>query len=131
MSGWDAYVNALLGDRSVMTGAAIYGLGTPVGLWAASSASYITQDEVQALHDALNNQSKFDELSSVGFKVGGTKYFKVQSELNKIIRGKQGENATAAAVSKRAIIIATGKASPQEVSAAVERMTNDLASKGF
>lgn len=25
MSGWDAYIAALLGDKSVMTGAAIYG----------------------------------------------------------------------------------------------------------
>jgi hypothetical protein len=27
MSGWDAYIAALLGDKSVMTGAAIYGQG--------------------------------------------------------------------------------------------------------
>ena len=77
MSGWDAYVNALLGDRSVMSGAAIYGQGSPAGLWAASSASYITQDEVQVLNDALLDNSKFDALPQTGFKIAGVKFFTV------------------------------------------------------
>lgn len=110
---------------------AIYGQGTPTGLWAASSANYITEAEVQQLHDALLNQSKFDDMSAHGFKINNVKYMKINSEQGKVIRGKQGENATAAALSKRAIIIATGKASPQEVSNAVEKMAADLASKGF
>jgi len=136
MSGWEAYVNALLGDGTVMTGAAIYGAAdeetkTPCSLWAASSAHYIAQSEVQQLFDALKKQPKFDEMSSTGFKVGGVKYMKINSEVGAVIRGKQGENATVAALTKRAIIVATGKASPQEVSVAVERMAADLGSKGF
>lgn len=56
---------------------------------------------------------------------------KLNSELGSVIRGKQGENAASAAFSKKAIIIGTGKGSPQEISNAVEKMAADLASKGF
>jgi len=56
---------------------------------------------------------------------------KINSEFGKVIRGKKGDQAAAAAFSKRAIVIARGKASPQEVSLAVEKMAADLASKNF
>jgi len=131
MSGWDAYINALKGDGKVITGAAIYGQGAAPALWAASSASFIQAAEVKALADGLSQQSAFDGMSGTGFKVGGTKYMKLNSELNKVIRGKAGEMAASAAFSKKAIVIATGKGSPQEISAAVEKMAGDLASKGF
>jgi len=131
MSGWDAYIKALLGDGKVMTGAAIYGQGATPALWASSSASYVGGPEVLALSQGLTMQPKFDEMSGTGFKVGGTKYMMLHSEQGKIIRGKAGEFATAAALSKKAIIIATGKGTPQEVSACVEKMAADLSSKGF
>jgi hypothetical protein len=66
-----------------------------------------------------------------GFYINGVKYMKLNSELGSVIRGKQGENAAAAAFSKKAVIIGTGKGSPQEISNAVEKMAADLASKGF
>jgi hypothetical protein len=66
-----------------------------------------------------------------GFYINGVKFMKLNSELGAVIRGKQGENAASAAFSKKAIIIGTGKGSPQEISNAVEKMAADLASKGF
>jgi hypothetical protein len=131
MSGWDAYINALKGDGKVITGAAIYGQGSAPALWAASSAGFIQAPEIAALSSGLTNQLAFDSMSGGGFKVGGVKYMKINSELNKVIRGKQGENAAAAALSKKAIVVATGKGSPQEISNAVEKMAADLAGKGF
>lgn len=131
MSGWDAYINALKGDGKVITGAAIYGQGATPALWAASSSSFIAPAEILALHNGLTKETDFNNLSGTGFKVGGVKYMKINSELNKVIRGKQGENAAAAALSKKAIVVATGKGSPQEIAAAVEKMANDLAGKGF
>lgn len=131
MSGWDAYINALRGDGKVITGAAIYGQGATPGLWAASSASFIQPAEVAILAKGLANQATFDQLSGTGFKIANVKYMKLNSELNKVIRGKAGENSAAIALSKKAIVIAVGKASPQEVSNAVEKMAADLAGKGF
>jgi len=131
MSGWDAYIAALLGDKSVMTGAAIYGQGDTPGLWAASSASFIQPAEVLAIYKGIKNQTDFDALSASGFFINGVKYMKLHSELGAVIRGKQGENAASAAFSKKAIIIGTGKGSPQEISNAVEKMAADLAAKGF
>lgn len=131
MSGWDAYINALKGDGKVITGAAIYGQGAAPGLWAASSASFIVAAEIKDLAEGLVNQGKFDALSGTGFKIGGVKYMKLNSEINKVIRGKQGENAASAALSKKAIVVAVGKGSPQEISNAVEKMAADLAGKGF
>jgi len=131
MSGWDAYINALRGDGKVITGAAIYGQGATPGLWAASSATFIQADEIKTLSTGLSSQSAFDNLSGTGFKIGGVKYMKLNSELNKVIRGKQGENAASAALSKKAIVVAVGKGSPQEISNAVEKMAADLAGKGF
>lgn len=66
-----------------------------------------------------------------GFYVNGVKFMKLNSEVGAVIRGKQGENAAAAAFSKKAVIIGTGKGSPQEISNAVEKMAADLAAKGF
>ena len=68
---------------------------------------------------------------SSGFYINGVKFMKLNSEVGAVIRGKQGENAASAAFSKKAIIIGTGKGSPQEISNAVEKMAADLASKGF
>src|SRR5665648_60537 len=45
-----------------------------------------------------------------------SQYMKLNSELGAVIRGKQGENAASAAFSKKAVIIGTGKGSPQEIS---------------
>jgi len=70
-------------------------------------------------------------MSATGFYINGVKFMKLNSELGVVIRGKQGENAAAAAFSKKALIIATGKGSPQEISNAVEKMAADLSSKGF
>lgn len=131
MSGWDAYINALRGDGKVITGAAIYGQGPAPALWAASNATFIGAPEIAALSKGLTVEAEFNNMSGTGFKVGGVKFMKINSELNKVIRGKQGENAAAAALSKKAIVVATGKGSPQEISAAVEKMANDLAGKGF
>lgn len=131
MSGWDAYVNALMGDKSVIQGAAIYGQGANPALWAASSANFIKSEEIAALSKALTDEKSFNEMSSTGFTIGGVKFMKINSEANKIIRGKKGEMAAAAALSKKAIIIATGKGSPQDVSTAAEKMAADLSSKGF
>jgi len=135
MSGWDAYINALRGDGKVITGAAIYGQPASAGgnpsLWAASSATFIGPEEIKCLANGLKDQSTFDGLSGTGFKIGGIKFMKLNSELNKIIRGKQGENAAGAALSKKAIVVAVGKGSPQEISSAVEKMAADLAGKGF
>jgi len=132
LSGWDAYVVAMLGDKSVMTGGAIYGHGDPPALWAASSANFISVEEVAALHKAIKDENgAFNQLSMTGFKINGVKYMKLNSEVGSVIRGKQGENAASAAHSKKAIIIGVGKGSPQEISNAVERMAADLASKGF
>jgi len=114
-----------------MTGGAIYGQSEPAGLWAASSATFIKQEEVDKLYKGIKNQSDFDGMSGTGFYVNGVKFMKLNSELGAVIRGKQGENAAAAAFSKKAMIIGTGKGSPQEISANVEKMAADLASKGF
>jgi len=131
MSGWDAYIAALLGDKSVMTGGAIYGQDAAPALWASSSASFIKPEEVAALYKGIKNQADFDAMSGTGFYVNGVKFMKLNSEVGSVVRGKQGENAAAAAFSKKAIIIGTGKGSPQEISNAVEKMAADLASKGF
>jgi len=131
MSGWDAYINALRGDGSVITGAAIYGQGKPPALWAASSATFIKAEEVQTLATALSDQKAFDNLPANGFQIGGTKFMAIHSEAGKVIRGKKGEAAAAVALSKKAIVFAVGKGSPQDVSVAVEKMAADLASKGF
>jgi len=131
MSGWDAYVNALRGDGSVINGAAIYGQGDKPALWASSSSSFIKPEEIAAISKGISDQATFDTQSSGGFSVGGEKYMKINSEFGKVIRGKKGDQAAAAAFSKRAIVIARGKASPQEVSLAVEKMAADLASKNF
>ena len=131
MSGWDAYINALRGDGKVITGAAIYGQAATPTLWAASSASFIQPAEVGILHKGLTNQAVFDQLSASGFKINNQKFMKLNSELNKVIRGKAGEMSAACAMSKKALVIAVGKASPQEVSGAVEKMAQDLATKGF
>jgi len=130
MSGWDAYVNALLGDKSVMQGAAIYGQGAAPALWA-SSPGFILAPEVLAIAQGLTNEGKFNELSGCGFKINNVKFMKIGSELNKVIRGKQGELAAACVMSKKAIVIAIGKGSPQDISNAVEKMAADLAGKGF
>jgi len=130
MSGWDAYVNALLGDKSVMTGAAIYGQGATPAVWA-TSANFIKAEEILALSKGLASEQSFNDLNGTGFKINGVKFMKLTSEVGKVIRGKQGENASAAALSKKAIIIATGKGSPQDISNSVEKMAADLASKGF
>ncbi len=131
MSGWDAYINALRGDGSVITGAAIYGQGKPPALWAASSTTFIKAEEAAGLANALSDQKAFDSLPANGFHVGGVKFMAIHSEAGKVIRGKKGEQAAAAALSKKAIVFAVGKGSPQDVSSAVEKMAADLASKGF
>jgi hypothetical protein len=130
MSGWDAYVNALLGDKSVMTGAAIYGQGATPALWA-SSPGFIQAAEIAAIASGLASEAKFNELSGTGFRINNVKFMKINSEVGKVIRGKQGEMAAAAATSKKAVIVATGKGSPQDISVAVEKMAADLAAKGF
>ena len=130
MSGWDAYVKALTGNGQI-TGAAIYGQGKPPALWAASSASFVKAEEVTALNTALADSKAFDALSGTGFFINGVKFMKLNSELGHVIRGKQGEQAAVAAFSKKAIIIAVGKASPQEISNPVEKMAADLSAKGF
>jgi len=130
MSGWDAYIKALKGDGSVITGAAIYGQGATPALWA-SSPGFVKADEIAQLHKGLSSESHFNEMSASGFKVAGEKFMKLNSELGKVIRGKHGENAAAAAHSKKAIIVGVGKGSPQDISSAVEKMAADLASKGF
>jgi len=131
MSGWDAYINALRGDGSVINGAAIYGQGATPALWAASSSTFLKPEEIAAISKGITDQATFDAQAAGGFQVGGEKYMKINSEFGKVIRGKKGEQAAAAAFSKRAIVVARGKASPQEVSLAVEKMAADLASKGF
>lgn len=83
------------------------------------------------MFNAIKNESDFNNMSATGFYVNGVKFMKLNSELGAVIRGKQGENAVAAAFSKQAIIIATGKGSPPEISNAVEKMAADLSSKGF
>ncbi len=105
--------------------------GAAPALWAASSASFIKADEVAALSKGLTNETAFNDLSGTGFHINGVKFMKLNSELNAVIRGKAGENAASAAMSKKAIIIGVGKGSPQEISNAVEKMAADLASKGF
>jgi len=133
MSGWDAYITALVGDKSTITGGAIYGQGAggAPALWAASSANFINPDEILALDQGMSHEAKFNELSGTGFKIAGVKFMKIGSELNKVIRGKQGENAAAAVYSKKAIVVAVGKGSPQDISNAAEKMATDLAGKGF
>lgn len=89
-------------------------------------------EEIAALSKGCTDQGTFDSQAANGFHVGGDKYMKVASDFSaKIIRGKKGDQAVACAFSKRAIVVARGKGSPQEVSLAVEKMANDLASKGF
>jgi len=131
MSGWDAYINALRGDGSVINGAAIYGQGPPVALWAASSATFLQPKEIDKLKEGIVDQATFDAQSSSGFILGGEKYMKINSEQGRVIRGKKGDQAAAACLSKKTIVVARGKASPQEVSNAVEKMAADLSSKGF
>jgi len=131
MSGWDAYINALRGDGSLINGAAIYGQGEKPALWAASSSTFIQPAEIAAISKGLTDQATYDQQAGSGFLVGGEKYMKINSEFGKVIRGKKGDLAVAAVFSKRAIVIARGKGSPPEVSLAVEKMAADLASKGF
>ena len=131
MSGWDAYINALRGDGTMINGAAIYGQAAAPAVWAASSASFLKPEEIVAIYKGISDQATFDAQAASGFMVSGEKYMKINSELGKVIRGKKGDQAVAAAFSKRAIVVARGKASPQEISAAVEKMAADLAGKGF
>jgi len=131
MSGWDAYINLLRGDGTVINGAAIYGQGASPALWAASSSNFLKPEEIAAISKGITDQATFDSQAAGGFWVGGEKYMKINSELGRVIRGKKGDQAAAACLSKRAIVVARGKASPQEVSVAVEKMAADLAGKGF
>lgn len=103
MSGWDAYINALKGDGSVVTEGAIYGQGSPVALWATSS-NFLTQDEANKLGSALANESAFNDMSGTGFTINGVKFMKVHSEVGTIIRGKKGEQSVAAAASGKVSI---------------------------
>jgi len=135
MSGWDAYITHLLGDKSVVTGAAIYGkpasANAAPGLWATSAATFISAEEAKSLVGGIISADAFNGLSATGFRVGGTKYMKINSEEGLVIRGKQGEYAAAAAASGKAVIIAVGKGAPQDISNRAEKMAADLKSKGF
>jgi len=131
MSGWDAYINALRGDGSVITGAGIYGAAAQPSLWAASSNSLVSADELKSLYNALTNESAYNAAPASGLYVGGVKYMMINSEAGKILRGKAGENAVAIGLSKKALVLATGKGSPNDISGRVERMTADLSTKGF
>ncbi len=125
-----AYVNALVGDRSSIRGGAIYGTGAVPVLWA-ETPNFISKEEVKTLVAALTDEAKFNELSAVGFRIDGVKFMKVGSELNKVIRGKKGEMAAAAALSRKAVVMAVGQGTPAEISVAAEKMAADLSSKGF
>ena len=105
--------------------------GATPALWAASSSSFLKPEEIANLSKGITDQGTFDTQAAAGFQVGGEKYMKINSELGKVVRGKKGDQAVAAALSKRAIVVARGKASPQEISLAVEKMAADLAGKGF
>lgn len=142
MSGWDAYVAALKVGN--IQHAAIIGRN-PVGVWAHSGAFY-QAGELEVLVAALTSQASFDQLRLFtlslspplipvcaavnNFKINGQKFLSVGSEFGKVIRGKSGENACAAALSGQTVIIAVGKGSPQEISGAAEKMATDLTSKG-
>jgi len=130
MSGWDAYINALKGDQSVIQECAIYGQAAAPALWATSS-QFVKAPEIAAISKGLTDKDTFDAQSGSGFIVNGEKYMKINSELNKVLRGKKGEYAVAAAFSKKTIVIGKGKASPQDVSLAVEKMAADLSGKGY
>ena len=105
--------------------------GATPALWAASSSSFLKPEEIANLSKGITDQATFDAQAAAGFQVGGEKYMKINSEVGRVVRGKKGDQAVAAVLSKRAIVVARGKASPQEISAAVEKMAADLAGKGF
>ena len=127
---WAAYVNALVGDRSSITGGAIYGKAIVPVLWA-ETPNFISKEEVKTLVAALTDEAKFNELSGQGFRIDGQKFMKIGSELNRVIRGKRGDMAAAAALSKKAVVITVGKGSPADISVAAEKMAADMASKGY
>jgi len=124
MSGWDAYVNAMV--TGVPEGAAaIYGRG-PVGLWHQSPGFNLTPDQVQALVKIVD-----DPNSATAFHVHDKRFMKLNCEQGFVARGKSGEFAVAAAFSNKAILICYGKTTPNTVSAAVEKYAADLKSKTF
>ncbi|MCW5848612.1 MAG: profilin [Anaerolineae bacterium] len=124
MSGWDAYVNAMV--SGIPEGAAaIYGTG-PVGLWFQSPGFGLTADQVNKRVSLVK-----DPPSDSAFHVADKRFIKLQCEPGFIVRGKSGEYGAAAAVSGKAILICFGKTTPQAVSVSVEKYANDLKSKGF
>ena len=127
---WRPYVNALVGDRLTITGGAIYGQGAVPVLWA-ETPNFIKPEEVKALVAALTDETKFNELSRLGFRIDDQKFMKIGSELNRVIRGKRGEMAAAAVLSKKAVVITVGKGSPADISVAAEKMAAELSSRGY
>jgi len=124
MSGWDAYVSAMVG--SIPEGAAaIYGNG-PVGLWFQSPGFHLTADQVTAMLALIKNPD-----SGSAFFCADKRFMKLQCEANVIIRGKSGDYACAAAVSNKAILICFGKTTPQNVGFSVEKYAADLKAKSF
>jgi hypothetical protein len=67
----------------------------------------------------------------LGLTVGGVKYMVINSEFGKVLRGKKAESSVAISLSKKAIVVAVGKGAPQDISNRAEKMSGDLASKGF
>jgi len=124
MSGWDAYVNAMV--TGIPDGqAAIYGRG-PVGLWFQSPGFGLTADQVTAMVALVTNPD-----SGSAFFCADKRFIKLQCEAGVIIRGKSGDFACSAAVSNKAVLICCGKTTPQTVGATVDKYAMDLKAKGF
>ncbi len=123
-------LNKLLENKSIIKEAAIYTQDeTPALL--ASSLDFIKPEQILALLAGLKQQKEFDELSVNGFKIGEMKFMKLNGELNDVIRGKKDEFAAVAALSKKAVIIAIGEASPQDITLAVEGIADSLKEKNL
>jgi len=124
MSGWDAYVNAMV--TGIPEGAAaIYGR-SPVGLWHQSPGFNLTLEQVNSLVALVGNPD-----SSTAFFIADKRYMKLNCEAGVVARGKSGEFGAAAAFSNKAILICCGKQTPNTCSAAVEKYASDLKSKSF
>lgn len=83
--------------------AAICGLDG--NLWAASDQFQPTVDEVKTLIAGLGNK---EVLSAGGLRVGGEKFFYLQSDDSQA-QGKKGQAGVSVAKSKQCILIATYK----------------------
>ena len=125
MSGWDAYITALVANADV-TNAAIHGYPDG-GLWATSAG--FTVAEGKTLADRLTTPGSF---AGQKLTVAGVPYMALSCTTDQLM-GKKGADNVAVVKSGKALLICHGTEGSNAGSLleAAVKMAADLASKGF